>query len=237
MLKQVMIGLCALFALSAVVILGTEEPAQAQSCKYWGRVGGSLCCLAYGSGSVYVDASIDCEDPDLCDISAPVKVAVSLFGNVVQPSSGPCDFNSQCGMDGTLVCDDEDPEPTTLLPSDVHFPLTGEANMNCQSGECTTSFEIELKKCQGNAANCCFGDNCCPKKTKSITFIPNSFDAAANFSQPPGQVSGEAGQTLTIDSANCTLDSYSYSPSTYSCICVGEDCVPPEEECGEDCIF
>lgn len=181
MFKRVMIGL---FAISVVTMLWTEAHAQVNCPFGWAycfRVGGSDVCGCYNQGSIIAVGSIACPTNDPQCIQAPVNFAVKLFGNVPTRDASSCDFNPDCGMKGTLYCDDDEGTPTILFPphakplsrptdnvAHVAFPLTGQANMDCTSGACMTRFEIDVNECSDNAANCC--RDCCSFRKKRISF-------------------------------------------------------------------
>src|SRR5262249_7256550 len=144
-------------------------------------VGGSDVCGCFNEGSIMAVGSIACPKNDPQCIKAPVNFTVDLFGNVPTQGAPSCDFNTNCSMIVTLICDDDEGTPSILFPPNaiplnsypptvnvahVAFPLTGKANMDCTSGFCMTSFEIDVNECSDNVANCC--RDCCPSRTKHI---------------------------------------------------------------------
>lgn len=270
MFKRAMIGLS---AISVVAMLWTEAnaacPFDFPSC---GGVGGSEICECYNEGgSIIAVGSIACPTNDPQCIKAPVEFAVELFGNVPTQGAPSCDFNPNCGMRGTLHCDDDEGTPTILFPphavplspptvnvAHVAFPLTGKANMDCTSGFCMTSFEIDVNECSDDAANCC--RDCCPsrkkhisssqdtgekgrggrkrRRTQNISFTPDApqaFDARAKYSLNPEDTTGL--QAVIRKSADCSLDGNETSTAPKISRCASTNCDlvgdkwPPEAVC------
>ena len=226
MFKRVMI---ALFAISVVAMLWTEANADCPlEFTYCVDVGGSQFCGCLNEGSIKASGSITC-NPNLgtC-LPGPFKYKVEIFGNEPTSTSGACGSNPQCNMGPvTVTCNGGPPHVTTLeAGKDVNFPLLGTGN--CKSGTCETvngpvdclicETNINLQNCQGqsNVPNCCFGPDCCPPGTKTMSFTPDSpraFDARTAYSQNPGAKTGP--QTVIVESADCSLDSV--PPRTSTC--------------------
>jgi hypothetical protein len=253
--KRVIVGL---FAISMVAMLWIE--ASAQNCPfdfaYCFPIGGSEICGCYGEGSLIAAGSITCNDGPEC-IKSSVKFDVQVFGTVPDPAippsgSGPCSgtpfgappYNKECAMIGRLDCGNG-PTETTLYPFDdpvhtpnVTFPLTGKANLNCTSGSCITTIEIDVGKCDGNAANCC--PNCCPRGTSQsqITFTPTSFNVSETYSQNSGAKTGPS--QVNVASGDCSLVGGSSSCTFNGCtftgpcggygVCSSTSCGPCDSE-------
>jgi len=186
MCKQVMIGL---FAMSVVAILWTKADA---GCAF---IGGSLVCAPWITGSEITNPSISCVHPRHGCIKDQVTVTASVdevtenggipgfvvckpsergtHGSLTTSTTTPTDADDDEGADECEGCISR-----RFTLTSANLPLTGQAKMNCKSGSCQTSIELDPQKCS----------NCCRPNEKFVTFTATEFHGVVNFFKKGGDL-------------------------------------------------